>query len=105
MAMEMDEFGIPAKEDQEAVKESQRMIESFVSSKHMREMILQHMGYIMVKLYKYLCTHYTYKNKKNILKRTKKLGCCCQKRANTSAVGKSNNYYEDIYIPPYNNTH
>ena len=20
-------------------------------------------------------------------------------------VGKSNNYYEDIYIPPYNNTH
>ena len=22
--------------------------------------------------------------------------------ANTSGVGKSNNYYEDIYIPPYN---
>ena len=28
-----------------------------------------------------------------------------KKRANTSGVGKSNNYYEDIYIPPYNNTH
>ena len=28
-----------------------------------------------------------------------------QKRANTSGVGKSNNYYEDIYIPPYSNTH
>ena len=23
----------------------------------------------------------------------------------TSGVGKSNNYYEEIYIPPYNNTH
>ena len=28
-----------------------------------------------------------------------------KKRTNTSGVGKSNNYYEDIYIPPYNNTH
>ena len=28
-----------------------------------------------------------------------------KKRANTSAVGKSNNYYEDIYISPYSNTH
>ena len=27
-----------------------------------------------------------------------------QKRPNTSEVGKINNYYEDIYIPPYNNT-
>ena len=27
-----------------------------------------------------------------------------KKRANTSGVGKINNYYEDIYIPPYNNT-
>ena len=27
------------------------------------------------------------------------------KRANTSGVGKINNYCEDIYIPPYNNTH
>ena len=28
-----------------------------------------------------------------------------KKRANTSGVGKANNYCEDIYIPPYNNTH
>ena len=28
-----------------------------------------------------------------------------KKRANTSGVGKSNDYYEDIYIPPYSNTH
>ena len=28
-----------------------------------------------------------------------------QNRANTSGVGKINNYCEDIYIPPYNNTH
>ena len=27
-----------------------------------------------------------------------------KKRPNTSGVRKINNYYEDIYIPPYNNT-
>ena len=27
-----------------------------------------------------------------------------KKIPNTSGVGKINNYYEDIYIPPYNNT-
>ena len=27
-----------------------------------------------------------------------------KKRPNTSGVGNINNYYEDIYIPPYNNT-
>ena len=27
-----------------------------------------------------------------------------KKRPNTSGVGKINNYYEDIYISPYNNT-
>ena len=27
-----------------------------------------------------------------------------KKRPNTSGVGKIYNYYEDIYIPPYNNT-
>ena len=27
-----------------------------------------------------------------------------KKRPNTSRVGKIINYYEDIYIPPYNNT-
>ena len=28
-----------------------------------------------------------------------------KKRANTSGIGKSNNYYDDIYIHPYSNTH
>ena len=28
-----------------------------------------------------------------------------KQRADTSGVGKSNNYCEDIYIPAYNNTH
>ena len=42
---------------------------------------------------------------KNILKMNKEVGMLLpQKRPNTSGVGKSNNYYEDIYIPPYNNT-
>ena len=27
-----------------------------------------------------------------------------KKRPNTNGIGKINNYYEDIYIPPYNNT-
>ena len=27
-----------------------------------------------------------------------------KKRPTTSGVGKINNYYDDIYIPPYNNT-
>ena len=35
----------------------------------------------------------------------KAVGMLLQKRANTSGVGKIYNYYEDIYIPPYNNTH
>ena len=47
-----------------------------------------------------------------ILKRPKKhfkneqrsKDAAAKKRPNTSGVGKINNYYEDIYIPPYNNT-
>ena len=34
----------------------------------------------------------------------KEVGMLLPKRANTSGVEKSN-YYEDIYIPPYNTTH
>ena len=44
-----------------------------------------------------------YKEWKNILKMNK--DAAAKKRANTSGVGKINNYCEDIYIPPYNNTH
>ena len=43
---------------------------------------------------------------KNILKNEQRSrDVAAKKRANTSGVGKINNYCEDIYIPPYNNTH
>ena len=46
------------------------------------------------------------KTRTKILKMNKEVGMLLpQKRAITSEVGKSNNYYEDIYMPPYNNTH
>ena len=49
---------------------------------------------------------YNFKERKNILKMNKGVGMLLpKKRANTSGVGKINNYCEDIYIPPYDNTH
>ena len=45
------------------------------------------------------------KNEKNFKNEQRSRDAAPPKRANTSGVGKSNNYYEDIYIPPYNNTH
>ena len=51
-----------------------------------------HRGLIILK------TEKTFKNEQ----RSK--DAAAKKRPNTSGVGKINNYYEDIYIPPYNNT-
>ena len=52
---------------------------------------------------------YTYmynKNEKTFKNEQRNRDDAAKKRANTSGVGESNNYYEDIYnIPPYNNTH
>ena len=48
--------------------------------------------------YSYTKTEKTFKNEQ----RSK--DAAAKKRPNTSGVGKINNYYEDIYIPPYNNT-
>ena len=46
------------------------------------------------------------KARQNILKMNKEVGMLLPKKiANTSGVGISNNYYEDIYIHPYNTTH
>ena len=46
------------------------------------------------------------KNEKTFLKNEQRSrDAAAKKRANTSGVGKINNYCEDIYIPPYNNTH
>ena len=41
--------------------------------------------------------------KKHFLNEQRSKDAAANKRANTSGVGKINNY-EDIYIPPYNNT-
>ena len=48
--------------------------------------------------YIYIKTEKTFKNEQ----RSK--DAAAKKRPNTSGVGKIYNYYEDIYIPPYNNT-
>ena len=46
------------------------------------------------------------KNEKTFKNEQRNRDDAAKKRANTSGVGVSNNYYEDIYnIPPYNNIH
>ena len=42
--------------------------------------------------------------KKHFKNEQRSKDAAAKKRSNTSGVGKINNYYEDIYIPPYNNT-
>ena len=41
-----------------------------------------------------------YKNEKTFKNEQRSRDAAAKKRANTSGVGKSNNYCEDIYIPP-----
>ena len=43
--------------------------------------------------------------KKHLKNEQRSRDAAAKKSANTSGVGKINNYCEDIYIPPYNNTH
>ena len=45
------------------------------------------------------------KNEKTFKNEQRSRDVAAKKRANTSGVGNINNYCEDIYIPPYNNTH
>ena len=52
--------------------------------------------YILLK--KHRKTEKTFKNEQS------SKDAAAKKRPNTSGVGKINNYCEDIYIPPYNNT-
>ena len=57
-----------------------------------------------------LAHSYTYKDlliktEKHFKNEQRSRDAAAKKRANTSGVGKINNYCEDIYIPPYNNTH
>ena len=42
--------------------------------------------------------------KKHFKNEQRSKDAAAKKRPNTSGVGKINNYYEDVYIPPYNNT-
>ena len=47
---------------------------------------------------------YIYKTEKTFKNEHRSKDAAAKKRPNTSGVGKINNYYEDIYIPPNNNT-
>ena len=47
---------------------------------------------------------YIYKTEKTFKNEQISKDAAAKKRPNTSGVGKINNYYEDIYIPPNNNT-
>ena len=53
----------------------------------------------------FLSYSYSYKTEKIFfLNEQISKDAAAKKRPNTSGAGKINNYYEDIYIPPYNNT-
>ena len=60
--------------------------------------------YIYIYIYKKHNYIYIYKTEKTFKNEQKSKDAAAKKRPNTSGVGKINNYYEDIYIPPYNNT-
>ena len=47
---------------------------------------------------------YDIRPKKHFKNEQRSKDAAAKKRPNTSGVGKINNYYEDISIPPYNNT-
>ena len=47
---------------------------------------------------------YDIKTEKTFKNEQRSKDAAAKKRLNTSGVGKMNNYYEDIYIPPNNNT-
>ena len=53
----------------------------------------------------YIGKNYINKTEKHFKNEQRSRDAAAKKRANTSGVGKINNYCEDIYIPPYNNTH
>ena len=53
----------------------------------------------------YSVKNYINKTEKHLKNEQRSRDAAAKKRANTSGVGKITNYCEDIYIPPYNNTH
>ena len=63
---------------------------------------------VIVRIY-YMCTGTqrvinNIKTEKTFKNEHRSKDAAAKKRPNTSVVGKINNYYEDIYIPPNNNT-
>ena len=61
----------------------------------------------VIKMHKFLTMYFYYnilRPKKHFKNEKRSKDAAAKKRPNTSGVGKINNYYEDIYIPPYNNT-
>ena len=55
----------------------------------------------ILRVYIYIYT----RPKKHLKNERRSRDAAANKRANTSGVGKINNYCEDIYVPPYNNTY
>ena len=56
-------------------------------------------------IYIYILLYIYKRPKKHFKNEQRSKDVAAKKKPNTSGVGKINNYYEDIYIPPYNNTY
>ena len=52
----------------------------------------------------YILKNHGNKTEKTFKNEQRSKDAAAKKRPNTSGVGNINNYYEDIYIPPNNNT-
>ena len=59
---------------------------------------------VKIKNSNFFCSILYTRPKKHFKNEKRSKDAAAKKRPNTSGVGKINNYYEDIYIPPYNNT-
>ena len=59
---------------------------------------------LCVLLYSMVVYHNILKTEKTFKNEQRSRDAAAKKSPNTSGVGKINNYYEDTYIPPYNNT-
>ena len=64
-------------------------------------LILTYRVYRLYDIYIYI---YILKTEKTFKNEQRSKDAAAKKRPNTSGVGNINNYYEDIYIPPNNNT-
>ena len=65
--------------------------------------IIYSLSFLICSLYIYLAG-YIIKTEKTFKNEQRSKDVAAKKTPTTNGVGKINNYYEDIYIPPYNNT-